>query len=146
MAKIEIYVVKSGDTLESIARKYDVPLSRIVQQNELEIENSLVVGQDIVITFPNQIYTVQAGDTLEQIANLDGVSVVTLLQNNPQLKGKSDIYPGQTIIIDYRGEKYCQTAVNGYIYPFVDKEILIKTLPSVSSLWDWIQRRKCLRR
>lgn len=124
-----IYVVKAGDTLESIAENYGVPLSRIISQNELDERRPLVVGQNIVITFPNQIYTVKTGDTLEQIAEQYGVSVMSLLQNNPQLRGKTDIFEGQTIIIDYVGDKKGSMSVNGYIYPFVDRDVLIRTLP-----------------
>jgi spore germination protein len=124
-----IYVVKAGDTLESIAENYGVPLSRIISQNELDESRPLVVGQNIVITFPNQVYTVKTGDTLEQIAELYGVSVMSLLQNNPQLRGKTDIFEGQTIIIDYVGDKTGSMSVNGYIYPFVDRDVLIRTLP-----------------
>lgn len=124
-----IYIVQPGDTLDSIAREYGVPLSRLISQNELDEEGRITVGQTIVILFPEEVYTVQTGDTLEGIANNYGVSVNQLLQNNPILKGKDDIFVGQTIIIDYTSEKVGEMAVNGYIYPFVERDTLIRTLP-----------------
>lgn len=129
-----IYVVQPGDTLEAIAREYGVPLSRIVSQNELDESADLVVGQNIVITFPNQVYTVKEGDTLESIAENYGVTVNQLLQNNPQLKGMTEIFVGQTIIIDYNTDKKGDIAVNGYIYPFIERDTLIRTLPYLTYL------------
>ena len=124
-----IYVVQPGDTLESIAREYGVPLSRLIQQNELDEQRGIAVGQTLVILYPNATYTVEEGDTLEGIAQSYSVTVNQLLRNNPVLQGKTDIYAGQTLIIDYTAEKEGQMAVNGYIYPFVNKDTLIRTLP-----------------
>lgn len=124
-----IYVVQAGDTLDSIAREYGVPLSRLISQNELDEAGRITTGQTIVILYPEEVYTVQQGDTLEGIANRFGVSVNQLLRNNPILKGKDDIFVGQTIIIDYTTAKEGEMAVNGYIYPFVDRDTLIRTLP-----------------
>lgn len=131
---MEIYVVKSGDTLSSIAQQFGVPLSQIVIQNELEEDQPLVVGQNIVITFPNRVYTVRDGDTLQKIATDFGVSIMELLQNNPQLKGKDEIFEGQVLFIDYKGEKRGNICVNGYIYPFVNRDTLIRTLPYLTYL------------
>ncbi len=124
-----IYVVQPGDTLDSIAREYGVPLSRLISQNELNEDGKITVGQTIVILYPEQVYTVQQGDTLEGIAESYGVSVNQLLRNNPILKGTDNLFVGQTIIIDYSTEKAGEMAVNGYIYPFVERETLIRTLP-----------------
>ena len=124
-----IYVVQPGDTLDSIAREYGVPLSRLISQNELNEDGKITVGQTIVILYPEQVYTVQQGDTLERIAESYGVSVNQLLRNNPILKGTDNLFVGQTIIIDYSTEKAGDMAVNGYIYPFVERETLIRTLP-----------------
>lgn len=129
-----IYVVQPGDTLDSIAREFGVPLSRLVSQNELAPDGKITVGQTVVILYPTEVYTVKAGDTLESIATMYGVSVNQLLRNNPTLGGKYEIFAGQTIIIDYNEEKKGSMAVNGYIYPFIEKDILIKTLPYLTYL------------
>ena len=128
-----IYVVQPGDTAESIAREYGVPLSRLISQNEIG-DGGITVGQTLVILYPKDVYTVVAGDTLASIAEKYGITVNQLLRNNPILKGRTDIYIGQTIIIDYDTEKGGTMAVNGYIYPFIDREVLIKTLPYLTYL------------
>ena len=124
-----IYVVQPGDTLDGIAREYGVPLSRLISQNGLDPSGKITPGQAIVIMYPDEIYTVREGDTLESIASLFGVSVGQLLRNNPQLEGKTEIFAGQSIIIDYATVKKGTIAVNGYIYPFVDRDTLVRTLP-----------------
>lgn len=129
-----IYVVQPGDTLDSIAREYGVPLSRLISQNELSPDGRITVGQSIVILYSDEEYTVLDGDTLGRIAENYGVSVNQLLRNNPILKGKDEIFPGQTIIIDYKTVKKGRMAVNGYIYPFVERDTLIRTLPYLTYL------------
>ncbi|MBE6718004.1 MAG: LysM peptidoglycan-binding domain-containing protein [Ruminococcaceae bacterium] len=129
-----IYVVQPGDTLESIAREYGVPLSRLISQNELTDTENLAVGQTIVILYAEEVYTVRSGDTLASIANSYGTTINNLLQNNPQLMGKTEVFEGQTLIISYDTQKLGNIAVNGYIYPFVDRDTLIRTLPYLTYL------------
>lgn len=131
---MEIYVVQPGDTLESIAREYGVPLSRLISQNELDEEGGITPGQTIVILYSNQVYTVQPGDTLESVAQSYGVTVNQLLRNNPILMGRGEIFEGQNLIIDYDTEKKGTIAVNGYIYPFIERDTLIRTLPYLTYL------------
>lgn len=129
-----IYVVQPGDTLDSIAREYGVPLSRLITQNELDESGDITVGQSIVILYPDEVYTVKMGDTLAGIAESYGVTVNQLLRNNPSLKGEDEIFTGQSIIIDYKTVKEGSIAVNGYIYPFVERETLVRTLPYLTYL------------
>lgn len=124
-----IHVVTPGETLFSIAQRYGVPESRLLTDNGLEADTPLVVGQTLVIQFPEQTYTVQEGDTLTSIADALDVSVNQLLRNNPGLNGLSVVYPGQTLVVSYIQEKQGTMSVNGYAYPFIDRDVLRKTLP-----------------
>jgi len=131
---MEIYVVQPGDTLDSIAREFGVPLSILIIVNNLDPENNITVGQSLLILYPEQVYTVQSGDSLNSIARSYNTSVEDVLRNNPQLLGKNEIYEGQTLVISYDVDKIRTIAVNGYIYPFVERETLIRTLPYLTYL------------
>ncbi|MGM9612485.1 MAG: LysM peptidoglycan-binding domain-containing protein [Butyricicoccus sp.] len=129
-----IHVVQPGDTVYTIARQYDVPMQRIITDNELHEPARLTPGQTLVIQFPRRVYTVQPGDTLSSIAAKSGTTIYQLWQNNPQLGGMGDIVPGQQLVISYEGAKKGAFAVNGYAYPNIDPSILRKTLPYLTYL------------
>ena len=131
---MEIHVVRPGDSLFSIAQEYGVSIARLLADNQLPDPTRLAVGQTIVVRIPREVYTVQPGDTLDAVARETGVSTRTLLQNNPNLRGESTIYPGQTLVLRYQGEKRGAIAVNGYAYPFIDKGLLQRTLPFLTAL------------
>ena len=87
-----MYTVQVGDSLYSIARKYNTTVNDIVNLNYLK-SNNLSVGQVLRIpetyfkqdemTMPNYIsYTVKPGDTLYSIARDNGVSVDTIISDN----------------------------------------------------------------
>ena len=129
-----IYIVHPGDTIYSIAEIYGVPVERLILDNGLTNPNNLVEGQSIVIVYPKQIYTVQDGDSLESIAKTYHVTVEQLLRNNPSLSGRNYIYPGETIIIDYDVEKIGDISTNGYVYPYINLDLLRKILPYLTYL------------
>ena len=126
---MDIHVVQPGESLYSIAQAYGTTAARLAQDNELTPPYSLAVGQTIVVLYPRQVYTVTAGDTLEGIAERYGVTVNQLLRNNPQLNGLTGLVPGQVLVIDYAQQKQGEMAVNGYAYPYIDRQVLRKTLP-----------------
>lgn len=73
---INTYTVKSGDTLYSIANKYNLTISELKELNNLST-NTLSIGQTLkiretssdIITEDYDYYTVKQGDTLYFIAN-----------------------------------------------------------------------------
>ena len=131
---MEIYVVQPGDTLESIAREYGVPVSRVILLNDFSEDDKLAVGQTVLIPLVRETYTVEQGDTLDGIAQRFGITVNEILQNNPQLIGRDELAVGQTLFLSYNVERKRNIAVNGYIYPFVDRDLLIRTLPYLTYL------------
>lgn len=87
-----IYTVKSGDTLYSIARKYNISVESIKNLNNLTT-NNLRIGQKLKIpskqntTSPSinngtNTYTVKKGDTLYSIARANGTTVDILKSLN----------------------------------------------------------------
>lgn len=129
-----IHVVQPEDTISSIANKYGVSEEQIIRDNEIKNPSVLAIGESIVIEFPKVIYTVKEGDILEEIAKVHGVSVMDLLRNNPFLSNREFIYPGDLIVISYMDEKVGRLSINGYAYPFIDLDILKKTLPFLTYL------------
>ncbi|MFT4146985.1 MAG: LysM peptidoglycan-binding domain-containing protein [Mobilitalea sp.] len=128
-----IHVVQAGETIDTIAQKYEKSVESIIQDNELANPNNLAIGQAIVIVYPKEVYTIQQGDTLEGIANTYNVSVMQLLRNNPYLADREYIYPGETIVISYDAPK-ADITTNGYAFPYINKSILRKTLPFLTYL------------
>lgn len=85
------YVVQSGDSLYSIAKKFGTTTDKIKQLNNLN-NNILSVGQEIVIPSVAlsevTIYKVQSGDNLYDLAKKFGTSVSELKDLN-NLKSNS---------------------------------------------------------
>lgn len=129
-----IHVVKPGDTVYSIARQYNVPMERVISDNELADPSRLTPGQTLVILFPKRVVTVRPGDTLARIAAQNGTTVIRLMQDNPQLGGSGAIVPGQQLVLAYEEPKLGTLAVNGYAYPGIDRTVLRKTLPYLTYL------------
>lgn len=129
-----IHVVQAGETVYALSREYGVPASQIVIDNGLTSDSRLAVGQALVIQFPLQVHTVRPGESLTGIARRYGISLRQMYRNNPVLGGESALWPGQTLVISYRGEKEGTLSVNGYAYPFIDKGLLQATLPYLTFL------------
>lgn len=81
----DLYVVKKGDTLWSIARKYNKSVDELKKLNGLS-SNMLSVGQVLKISGEpitnNDVYIVKSGDTLYSIASRYGIRVSDLKSYN----------------------------------------------------------------
>ena len=74
------YVVKAGDTLYSIANKYNTSVDKIKDLNNLS-SNILQIGQVLKVPSSNK-YIVKAGDTLYSIAKKYNTSVDAIKSKN----------------------------------------------------------------
>lgn len=129
-----IEVVKAGDTLYSIAEKNGTTPELIAQTNGIELWQSLVVGQAVLVLVPEIMHTVRDGDTLFSIAESYGITVFKLLANNPQINSGFPLFEGSELIIKYEGEPVRDMIVNGYAYPYITEELLRSFLPYLSFL------------
>ena len=101
----DYYVVKKGDSLWSIAKKYNMTVDELKSINNLK-SNLLSIGQRIKIKESNDnqnIYIVKKGDTLYKIANMYGTTVDNLkalnnLKNNNLSIGQNLIVPSKNKI------------------------------------------------
>lgn len=129
-----IHVVQPGETAYSIADKYGKNVDDIIRENGLREPSNLVVGQTIVIAFPDQTYIVQEGDSLSGIAEQYNTTVMQLLRNNPFLINREYIYPGETLVIRFKDEKLRTITTFGYVFPYVAMETLRLYLPYLTYL------------
>jgi LysM repeat protein len=96
------YTVQSGDSLWSIAKKFNVSVTDLKAANNLTT-NTLTIGQVLTIPSPTQVtptnntYTVQSGDSLWTIANKFGVTVTELRNLNNLTSDTLSI--GQVLLI-----------------------------------------------
>lgn len=101
-----VYVVVRGDTLYSIARRYNTTVDAIMRANGLTGSN-IYVGQRLTIPGPGapppptgQVHIVQTGDTLYSIARRYGTTVDAIMTANGLTS--TNIYVGQRLIIPGR--------------------------------------------
>lgn len=91
--KENIYIVQSGDSLYSIARKFGITVNDLLKANNLT-SSSLSIGQELIIpeiiedekeeesNTPYETYVVKQGDSLYKIANQFNVSINELKELN----------------------------------------------------------------
>ena len=102
---VKIHVVRRGDTLWKIARRYGVGVKQLARWNRINPKRPLRPGQRLRIKtqlaeagnpFKTVTYTVRKGDSLYKIARRFGVRMQDLHQwNRQRLKGT--LRPGQRI-------------------------------------------------
>lgn len=95
---IQEYIVQNGDTLSTIAAKFDLTSSSIRWANSIEDSDSVKPGQKLIIPpTVGVLYVAQEGDTVESIASRFGGSVSMIVAQN-DLYGE-DIKAGMRIMI-----------------------------------------------
>lgn len=108
----DIYIVKKGDTLYQIAKKYNTTPEIIKEANNLNT-NTLTIGASLKIpnspTTPTQnnnydIYIVKKGDTLYQIANKYNTTVSNIKKINNLISNSLTI--GETLKVPKTSEEY----------------------------------------
>ena len=103
----QIYIVRTGDTLGGIARRFGISLNQLLAANP-QISNPNVIAPGQRINIPATVpappgatmpYTVQPGDTLSLIAGRFGTTVANLLRLNPSITDPNRIFVGQQILV-----------------------------------------------
>lgn len=96
----KIYKVSMGDTLSSIAKKFNTTIDNLQNINGIDYIN---MGELIIV--PNNsnndffdIYTIEKGDSLYKIAQKYNISLIDLLNING-LDKDNYIYPGQEVLV-----------------------------------------------
>lgn len=106
---ISIHIVQPGETLEQIAKLYNIEARTIRLANNIPLKGTITTGQDLLIMPVDSLqYKVQKGDTLESIAKKFGgkgiseidltaaISDITLYND---IETNADLIAGKEIII-----------------------------------------------
>lgn len=84
-SEYDTYIVKSGDSLWSIASRYNTTVDKLKDINNLS-SNLLSIGQKLLIpktgSSSKKTYTVKSGDTLYKIAQNNGTTVTDIVNLN----------------------------------------------------------------
>jgi LysM repeat protein/N-acetylmuramoyl-L-alanine amidase len=90
-----VHIVRSGDTLSSIALKYQTTVSELAKLNDIE-GSRIFVGQELRLKATRaHLHIVERGDALWEIADAYGMSVRELKRLNGLSSDR--IYPGQEL-------------------------------------------------
>lgn len=145
---MEIYIVKEGDTLQSIATQYSVSIERLAYDNDI-VKDELVVGQALLIAIPDVVYTIQSGDTLQSIADAFEITILQIVRNNSYLLNENFLLPGREIVISYQGvsgdeetgednmlkeRSFADVEIFGYAYGFIRDDILEESCLYINEL------------
>jgi murein DD-endopeptidase MepM/ murein hydrolase activator NlpD len=95
-----LHIINKGDTLYSLSKKYNIPLSKILEINNISDPMKIREGYRLIIKkgADNNIYTVKKGDTLYSIARKNNIGIKELLEENKIIK-KTVIKVGQKIYL-----------------------------------------------
>ena len=119
----EVYKVKVGDTLESIASTYNININELVKANGIIELSNLKEGMQIMIpnnnSNPYRYYTVRKGDTIREIADKYNIDYNLLMKLNG-LEEVDYIYPNQTIVLPKEGVSLYLTKDNDTIRTIID--------------------------
>ena len=140
---VERYIVQSGDSLYSIARRYGVDLQVLQVLNRLADSRDLRADQAILVpilagaTFA--IHVIQIGDTLEDIAETNDTTV-KLLQSLNGITDPSLIELGKTIIVPTAQEIQARPGFGFGIQVFIDEARARDLAASAVQLGaDWVK-------
>jgi len=96
--KIINYTVADGDTLWTVAKKFDITTNTIKWANSLADENSIKPGQNLqILPISGTLHKVAPGDDLNKIATKYNASVPQIVEENGLLD--ETLKDGQVLII-----------------------------------------------
>lgn len=98
----QIYIIEKGDTIDSIAKKFNTTVSELYKLNSFSPNFVVSEGKRIIVPLTKEplfdYYTIEKGDTLSSIAKKYNIDVKSLAALNG-LDLDDYIYPNQTILI-----------------------------------------------
>ena len=122
---METYIVKEGDNIATIAKKYNISIVDLINQNNLENVYYLEPGLELIIPEEKAPlgfthYTVKKGDNLYEIAKRYNISVKDLSELNG-LEINEYIYPEQRLLVPEEGVQVYITKDGDTIQTIIDR-------------------------
>lgn len=127
----ETIQVQKGDTLYSIAKRYDMTMEELIELNGISSPNNLKVGQ-ILKTSSDKYYTVKRGDTLSSIARRYHTNEKILAAQN-NLSAPYILKIGQKIMVSNAVGKQSSSSNSSWKTPSNRKTTNNQTTTSVIS-------------
>lgn len=131
---MDIYIVKQGDTVTAIAEKFGISVKRLITDNSLSSDGSLVTGQALLVLRPEIIHSFRNGDTLFSIAASYNTDVMQLYRNNPLITGTDNIPAGTQIVVRYENVPATSIRTSGFAYDYINRDTLRAALPYLTYL------------
>ena len=128
-----IHTVKNGETLYSIARRYSVPATKLLADNDIDGDR-LTVGDEVLVLIPTRTVTVRAGETKASIAKRFSVREDTLMTNNPQLALQERLLPGQILTVKQQTPSLGAGCAIGLYKKGCRRDNLARALPFITYL------------
>jgi LysM repeat protein len=133
----DIYIVKHGDTLKTLAADFNTTIDKLLSLNPgIANPNLIYEGQRLNVPvnagapsppppLGTQVYFVQRGDTMKKIASRLGISLDGLVKANPQVLNINLIFVGQGLNVP--------AGVSSYIV--VKGDTLRRSLTALEPRW-----------
>ncbi len=108
-------IVKKGDNLYKLARKYKVSNRHLIDQNNLKPPYMLKEGDILKIPSKRKTHIVVARETLTAISRKYNVSISELAQVN-NIKTNANLYIGQVLMLPYKAKLTHKQILNKKIF------------------------------
>ena len=95
---MQIHVIQAGESLYGIAQFYGVAIDEIARANQIDPEQTLVIGQTLVIPVSGTYYYVIPGDSLYRISGRYGITPAQLAERN-EISQEAALQVGQRLYI-----------------------------------------------
>ena len=97
--KIKIHTVKKGETLWSIAHKYNINIDTLIGANDISNMNRIKPGEKIkILPVKGILYNISPGENLNKLANKFNISKKKIVKTNG-IKNPEKIQTGTTMLL-----------------------------------------------
>ncbi len=98
-SKIKTHVVKKGETLWSIANKYDINIDTLIGANDISNMNEIQPGEEItILPVKGILYNIGPGENIEKIAKKFEISKEKIINYN-NIEDPNKVKEGKTLLL-----------------------------------------------